>query len=301
MVDAVTRYTNAVLVKSKKAEVIVNEIFNNWIKFFGAPKRFHSDNGGEFENEVFTEMCELLGVEITTTPAESPFSNGIVERANLILYESMMKTVDDIGCTKELGLAWAVSAVNALQNCSGFSPNQRVFGRNVNLPSIITSKPPAQKTSTMETVRKHLDAIQSAKENFLKADASKRIRKALNSKVRTYSEVHYEPGEKVYFKRKKKSGWCGPGKVLGKDRNIVLVDQGGRYYRCHPCHLMKIPPVGGNDSTESNSGNTAHKMSKDKSNTSTSRNTVSKMNRNKSRKGYFSQQSDSSDDDVSPA
>ena len=57
-------------------------IFENWIKYFGSPLRFHSGNGCEFANETFTDMVEKLGVEITTSPAEAPFSNGIVERVH---------------------------------------------------------------------------------------------------------------------------------------------------------------------------------------------------------------------------
>ena len=253
LVDAATRYTNAVLINTKRKEVVVNEIFQNWIKYFGSPVRFHSDNGGEFANETFTDMTEMIGVEISTTPAEAPFSNGIVERANKILYESMMKTVEDVGCSMELGLAWSVSATNSLQNCNGYAPNQLVMGKNVNLPSLISDKPPAYKSSSTEIVRQHLNAMHSARENFLKADSSRRIRKAFNSQVRTYSEVIYEAGEKVYFKRRKAKGWCGPGKVLGKEGNFVLISQGLKFYRCHPCHLMKVQLTGGNVLTASNS------------------------------------------------
>ena len=241
-VDGATRYTNAVLVKSKKKDIIVQEVFENWIKYFGSPSRFHSDNGGEFSNDTFTEMSEMLGVDITTSPAEAPFSNGIVERAHQVLYESMMKTVEDSKCSKGLALAWSVSACNAMQNNNGFAPNQLVFGRNVRLPSVLSDKLPALKPSTTDIVRRQLNAIHSARQNFLKADCSKRIKKALNSNVRTFSEVNYEPGEQVYYKRRKAKGWCGPAKVILKDGNFVTIRQGGRFYRCHPCHLMKVQP-----------------------------------------------------------
>ena len=95
LIDAGTRYTNAMLIKSKRKVVIVNMIFENWIKYFGSPLRIHSDNGGEFANETFTDMSEKLRFEITTSPAEAPFSIGIVERAHVLLYETMVKMVED--------------------------------------------------------------------------------------------------------------------------------------------------------------------------------------------------------------
>jgi transposase InsO family protein len=64
-----------------------------WFAYFGRPKKMMSDNGGEFSNDVYQEAAEKLGVEIVMPPAESPFSNGIVERHNKILYKTMMKTL----------------------------------------------------------------------------------------------------------------------------------------------------------------------------------------------------------------
>ena len=39
-----------------------------------------SDNGGEFANNEFKDVCEALNIYVKVTAAESPFSNGIVER-----------------------------------------------------------------------------------------------------------------------------------------------------------------------------------------------------------------------------
>ena len=44
-----------------------------------------SDNGGEFANSDFMDMCEQLNIIPLTTAAESPWSNGINERHNAIL------------------------------------------------------------------------------------------------------------------------------------------------------------------------------------------------------------------------
>ena len=43
-------------------------------------------------------------------PAESLFSNGIVERHNKVIYETMMKTKDDAKCEPEIALAWVRSS-----------------------------------------------------------------------------------------------------------------------------------------------------------------------------------------------
>ena len=126
-----------------KKELTACHIFQIWDAYFGAPGKFHSNCGGEFANDIFREMNEKLGIEISTTPGESPFSNGVVERNNKVLYEALMKTMEDAKCDLETALAWAVSAKHALQNHGRYSPNQLVFGTNVNLPSVITDLAPA--------------------------------------------------------------------------------------------------------------------------------------------------------------
>ena len=115
LLDAATRYSGACLVRTKKAEVIINNVFQMWIRYFGSPAKFLSDNGGEFANERFREMNEKLGVETCKTAAESPFSNGLVERHNAVLAEAMFKTKADTNCDYDMALSWGVCAKNALR------------------------------------------------------------------------------------------------------------------------------------------------------------------------------------------
>ena len=240
VVDLATRYTVAVLIESKETKVIMKNLMKSWFSYFGSPKRIHSDCGGEFSSNLFREMNERFGIETSTTPAEAPYANGVVERGNKVLFESMMKTKEDVGCDTETALAWAVSAKNCLQNVYGFSPNQLVLSQNVTLPNVIDSEPPALESHTScDLVRQNLNAMHSAREQFVKAESSDKIKRALLKNVRTYSEVDFQSGEKVYFRRKNLKGWKGPGKVLGKEGNFVLIRYGAAYYRCHPCDLMK--------------------------------------------------------------
>ncbi|XP_057305251.1 uncharacterized protein LOC130642182 [Hydractinia symbiolongicarpus] len=235
IIDAATRYSAGCLIKSKHKDVIVSRVFRFWIAYFGSPSTILTDNGGEFSNEVLQEMNEKLNIETKTTAGESPFSNGIVERHNKILAETMFKTIEDTKCEPDVALAWALSAKNSLQNHGGYSPNQLVFGHNVNTPTILTDHLPAlEPTTSSEIVRKNLSALHKARENFIKAESSERIKRALRHNVRTYSDETYLNGEKVFYKRKNTKGWKGPGVVLGQDGQMVLVRHGGNFYRVHP-------------------------------------------------------------------
>ena len=59
LIDTSTRYSAARLIKSKRSKEIIHNIFLMWISYFGCPKRFFSDNGGEFNNEWKTEYWNM--------------------------------------------------------------------------------------------------------------------------------------------------------------------------------------------------------------------------------------------------
>ena len=52
-------YFAARLIKTKRSEEIICNIFLMWISYFGTPKRFLCENGGEeFNNEGYRQMNE---------------------------------------------------------------------------------------------------------------------------------------------------------------------------------------------------------------------------------------------------
>ena len=66
-----------------------------WISYFGQPKKFIADNGGEFSNTEYTDMCEVFGIEMVKTGAVSLWLNGMCERYNGALKESILKTFEE--------------------------------------------------------------------------------------------------------------------------------------------------------------------------------------------------------------
>ncbi|KAJ8379427.1 hypothetical protein SKAU_G00002050 [Synaphobranchus kaupii] len=63
------------------AERLVEEMFAR----FGAPAELHSDQGQNFEAQVFGEVCRRLGVSKTRTTPLHPQSDRLVERFNCTL------------------------------------------------------------------------------------------------------------------------------------------------------------------------------------------------------------------------
>lgn len=101
----------------------------------------------------------MLDFETSTTPVEAPFRNGIAEKNNKILYEPMMKTMEDLKCAMPTALPWTISPKNVLQNVNGYSPIQLVFSMNVTLPSVLTDKPPALDSSCQSDLIQKIRAV----------------------------------------------------------------------------------------------------------------------------------------------
>ena len=87
MIDQATRYDATVVIKNKKKETIVQAILEYWLRIFGAPQKFLSDNGGEFVNQKRIDFAEKFNISIHTTAAESAWSNGMCEKHNDIIAE----------------------------------------------------------------------------------------------------------------------------------------------------------------------------------------------------------------------
>ena len=109
-VDIATRFCAAKVIVNKKPETIVSAILSKWISIFGAPRKIFSDNGREFHNPQVRQLSETFSFKVYTTAAESPWSNGIVERLNGILGMSVSKIMEDVKCDVHMALSWAVAA-----------------------------------------------------------------------------------------------------------------------------------------------------------------------------------------------
>ena len=59
LIDSFSRYS---FVRNKKPETIVNGIFEYRVRFLGVPKKFLTNNGGEFVNDSFMDMANDLNV-----------------------------------------------------------------------------------------------------------------------------------------------------------------------------------------------------------------------------------------------
>ena len=203
MIDVFSRLSVAVFITSKRPTTNITEFFRNWCLCLGYPQAVLTDNGGEFDNADFHSFAENADIVIKTTAAYSLWSNGVVERHNVVLTDMFNRIIfdDSLKYDRETALKTAVFAKNSMFNHDGFSPYQIAFGCGPRLPSIFTNQPPALEcTTTSESVSKLLFKLNEARRFFIEADSSNRIKRALKSNVR-YDNGPFVLGDRVFFKR----------------------------------------------------------------------------------------------------
>jgi transposase InsO family protein len=67
----------------------------NFICQYGPPKEILTDNGGEFNNKLMSELLGKLNVKHQCSASYSPRTSGLIERFNYLFVESLRKVIDD--------------------------------------------------------------------------------------------------------------------------------------------------------------------------------------------------------------
>ena len=191
-------------------------------------------------NEEMQALKSELNVIDLTTGAESPWQNGLCEKNHFTMDNILERIeVDYLRLSINAKLAWATMAKNSLMMVYGYSPYQLVFGKNPNLPNILTDGPPAWEESTVsEKLREHLKALHGCRKSFMESESSERIKRALKAKIRC-ADISVLPGETVYYIREGKNKWNGPAKVIFQDSKVIFLRHGGSVVRVSANRLVK--------------------------------------------------------------
>ena len=83
--DYFTKWVWAVALPNQEARTIAEALIENVFTPFGLPRIIHTDQGRNFESNLFHELCQYFDIEKTKTTPYRPQSDSFIERFNLTL------------------------------------------------------------------------------------------------------------------------------------------------------------------------------------------------------------------------
>jgi hypothetical protein len=82
MVDQFSKWVEMAVIPDQSAFLVAH-----FIVTFGCPLKIHTDQGKNFDGNLFSALCEALEVAKTRTTPYHPSSNGQMERYNTVVMQ----------------------------------------------------------------------------------------------------------------------------------------------------------------------------------------------------------------------
>ena len=251
MVDQFTKWVELAPLPAQNAEVTAEAFLKHFIVTFGCPLEIHTDQGKNFQSNLFKAFCKALEITQTRTTPYHPSSNGQVEVFNRVILQMIRAYVSRGVKDWDEHLPLISMALHSMKNKStGFSANMLMLGREVIQPiDLILGLPrpsPQDPATWVAYLTSNLSKIHTlAREKI----GSTQLRQKRDYDLRVY-ERSFKEGDVVYLRdsatqigisSKMRPPWIGPYLII-RARPPVYALQGRRkvqfvhHDRIKPCH-----------------------------------------------------------------
>ena len=246
-IDYLTKWTEARALEKATAEEVARFIFEDIICRHGCPKIILSDRGTHFVNKIITSLCERFMIKHKLSTPYHPQTNGMVERFNRTLCETLAK-ISEKDNQWDFHLSAALFAYRTnKQNTTKFTPFYLIYGRDVILPidDLTTSQDEDnQHQNLMKRTYEIIDTLEDVRREALNniEQSQSKQKERFDSKLK--KQKSFNIGDKVLLKDSaKEKQWSGKLDPKWKGPYYIhkIIGQGAYQLRTIDGQILKVP------------------------------------------------------------
>jgi hypothetical protein len=246
-IDYLTKWTEARALEKATAEEVARFIFEDIICRHGCPKIILSDRGTHFVNKIITSLCERFMIKHKLSTPYHPQTNGMVERFNRTLCETLAK-ISEKDNQWDFHLSAALFAYRTnKQNTTKFTPFYLIYGRDVILPidDLTTSQDEDnQHQNLMKRTYEIIDTLEDVRREALNniEQSQSKQKERFDSKLK--KKKSFNIGDKVLLKDSaKEKQWSGKLDPKWKGPYYIhkIIGQGAYQLRTIDGQILKVP------------------------------------------------------------
>ena len=166
LIDHFTKWVELFPMRNQEASTVARLLVDRVFCVHGMPHQLLTDQGANFESELFREICSRLSIDKIRTTAYKPSTNGNIERFHSTLNSILAKWVSENHRDWDDKVpAVAFAYRTSVHEATGFTPYFLLHGREARTPADLVYGPPGeseQYTSTVEFVAAQQEKIRDA-------------------------------------------------------------------------------------------------------------------------------------------
>ena len=230
--DYLTKWPEAKAMKEATAENVIEFIYKRIICRHGCPRTILSDRGTHFRNKLVDGLCEKFRIKHKLSSPYHPQTNGLVERFNRTLCESLAKVSEKEDEWDEHIESVLFAYRTIKHNTTKKTPFYMVYGREAILP--IEGSKPGTDFRKNAIMKRLYDLVELTEE---RSQALGNIKKSQEQQKRRHDgrikeETKFEIGMKVLLKdAAKEKQWSGKLSQKWKGPYYIHEIVGGGAYK----------------------------------------------------------------------
>lgn len=221
--DDLTKFSEAYSIPDKSSVTVAKTFAEEYIMRYGIPRTIVTDQGKEFMNELFTNLCKIFQIEKLNSTAYHHQTVGALENSHKQLGVYLRTYVSPNGLDWDNWVRFYIFCYNTrVHLTTGYSPFELVYGRKCNLPSLITN------SENYDPIYDYSNYVNQLKQKLKIAheDTKRQLLEFKKKQKQTYDkkckEIGVKEGDKVFLKvenrNKLQSIFTGPYEVVRIDK-----------------------------------------------------------------------------------